>query len=38
VVQGGTVEGLPIATKAGGFGDYDTIVQTADYFSRRGDE
>jgi uncharacterized protein YgbK (DUF1537 family) len=32
VLQGGVFDGVGVATKSGGFGDRDTLIQVADYF------
>jgi uncharacterized protein YgbK (DUF1537 family) len=32
VLQGGEFDGVGVATKSGGFGDRDTLIQVADYF------
>ncbi|MCU1235570.1 MAG: hypothetical protein JWP63_3537 [Candidatus Solibacter sp.] len=33
VLRGGMFDGLPVATKSGGFGDSDALIQVADFFS-----
>ena len=37
ILQGGEFDGVPVATKSGGFGDRDTLIQVADYFHARRD-
>jgi uncharacterized protein YgbK (DUF1537 family) len=32
ILRGGEFDGVPVATKSGGFGDRDTLVQVADFF------
>jgi uncharacterized protein YgbK (DUF1537 family) len=32
VLRGGVFDGIGVATKSGGFGDRDTLIQVADYF------
>ena len=33
ILRGGDFDGLSVATKSGGFGDRDALIQVADYFS-----
>jgi uncharacterized protein YgbK (DUF1537 family) len=33
ILHGGEFDGVSVATKSGGFGDCDTLIQVADYFS-----
>jgi hypothetical protein len=33
ILHGGEFDGLWVATKSGGFGDRDTLIQVADYFA-----
>jgi D-threonate/D-erythronate kinase len=35
ILQGGEFDGVPVATKSGGFGDRDTLIQVADFFHAR---
>jgi D-threonate/D-erythronate kinase len=35
VLQGGEFDGVPVATKSGGFGDRDTLIRVADFFHAR---
>ena len=35
VLTGGTYDGLPVATKAGGFGERTSLIQVADFFTCR---
>lgn len=37
ILQGGVFDGVPVATKSGGFGDRDTLIQVADFFHARRD-
>ena len=37
ILQGGEFDGIPVATKSGGFGDRDTLIQVADFFHARRD-
>ncbi len=37
ILQGGEFDGVPVATKSGGFGDRDTLIQVADFFHARRD-
>ncbi len=37
ILQSGEFDGVPVATKSGGFGDRDTLIQVADYFHARRD-
>ncbi len=37
VLQGGEFDGVPVATKSGGFGDRDTLIRVADFFHARRD-
>ncbi len=32
IVNGGIADGIPVATKAGGFGTEDTLVKAAEFF------
>jgi hypothetical protein len=33
ILHGGVFDGVSVATKSGGFGDRDTLIQVADFFS-----
>ncbi|HTX33522.1 MAG TPA: four-carbon acid sugar kinase family protein [Bryobacteraceae bacterium] len=33
VLQGGALDGMPVVTKSGGFGNCDALIEIADYFS-----
>jgi uncharacterized protein YgbK (DUF1537 family) len=33
ILRGGWLDGLPVVTKSGGFGDPDTLIRVADYFA-----
>ncbi len=37
ILQGGAFDGLPVATKSGGFGDRDTLIHVADFFHAPSD-
>jgi uncharacterized protein YgbK (DUF1537 family) len=37
ILQGGEFDGVPVATKSGGFGDRDTLIRVADFFHARRD-
>jgi D-threonate/D-erythronate kinase len=32
ILRGGMFDGLPVATKSGGFGDADALIRIADFF------
>ena len=37
ILHGGAFDGLPVATKSGGFGDRDTLIHVADFFHAPSD-
>jgi uncharacterized protein YgbK (DUF1537 family) len=37
ILQGGEFDGVPVATKSGGFGDRDTLIRVADFFHAQRD-
>jgi len=37
ILRGGEFDGIPVATKSGGFGNRDALIQAADYFHARTD-
>jgi uncharacterized protein YgbK (DUF1537 family) len=37
ILRGGEFDGVPVATKSGGFGDRDALIQIADFFHARTD-